>query len=195
VDAGIDLVGNEGIEIAFSATYVDEDVTETDPVTVLWDFGDGITATDVLTPTHAYGDNGIFAVTVTITDSQGSVGTDALQVTVGNLAPAVDPMPNRITAIDTLIAIPLSFSDPGWLDTHQVDVDWGDGDTDTINLPAGVLTTELTHTYHAITDYIVQVTVRRAGRHVVHHIGVGRILSHPDAAGIKVNQPREQMGG
>ena len=92
---GADLTGSEGYPVYFTATYTDEDITGTDPVTILWDFGDGSTATDTLTPTHTYGDNGIFDVTLTITDSLGSVGSDTLEVSVGNIAPAVDPVPSR----------------------------------------------------------------------------------------------------
>jgi PKD repeat protein len=160
VDLGGDLTGSEGYEIAFTATYTDEDITATDPVTILWNFGDGSTASDTLTPTHTYGDNGVYGVSLTITDSLGSVGVDAILVTVGNLAPAVDPISNSTALIETLISAPLTFSDPGWLDTHQVDVDWGDGDTDTINLLAGVYTVDLTHTYLSAGDYTVQVIVR-----------------------------------
>ncbi len=160
VDAGTDLIGNEGYEVYFTAAYTDEDITSTDPVTILWDFGDGITVTDTLTPTHIYGDNGTFDVTVTITNSLGSAGSDALVVTVGNLAPVVDPISNHTAVVETLVTIPVTFSDPGWLDTHQVEVDWGDGDTDTINLLAGVYTVDLTHTYLSVGDYTVQVIVR-----------------------------------
>jgi len=85
VDLGADLIGNEGYEVNFYATYTDEDITATDPVSILWDFGDGSTATDTLTPTHTYGDNGIFDVTLTVTDSLGSVGSDTLVITVGTV--------------------------------------------------------------------------------------------------------------
>jgi hypothetical protein len=159
VDLGADLTGSEGYEVYFYATYTDEDITGTDPVSILWDFGDGSTATDTLTPTHIYGDNGSYAVSVTITDSLGSVGYDVLFVSVANLAPAADGIASRTALIDTLVTIPLTFSDPGWLDTHQVEVDWGDGDTDTIPLLAGVFTVDLEHTYLVAGDYTVQVKV------------------------------------
>jgi PKD repeat protein len=160
VNAGADLVGNEGYEIYFTAVYTDTDVTAADPVSILWDFGDGFTATGTLTPTHTYGDNGTFGVTVTITDSLGLAGSDTLEVSVSNLSPTLDPIANRTVLIETLVTIPITFSEPGWLDTHQVDVDWGDGDSDTINLLAGVLTANLTHTYLTPADYTVQVIVR-----------------------------------
>ena len=50
VDAGLDLLAYEGDAVAFTATYTDEDITENDPVTILWDFGDGATASDTLAP-------------------------------------------------------------------------------------------------------------------------------------------------
>ena len=160
VDAGLDLLAYEGDAVAFTATYTDEDITENDPVTILWDFGDGATASDTLAPTHAYGDDGVYEVTLTITDSLGSVGIDTLEVVVSNVAPAAAPIPSRTLLIETPLTVTLTFTDPGWLDTHQVVVDWGDGDTDTLNLLAGVLTTDLTHTYLTAADYVVLVTIQ-----------------------------------
>jgi len=160
VTLGADLIGNEGYAVYFTATYTDEDITAADPVSILWDFGDGSTATDTLIPTHTYGDNGIFDVTLTITDSLGSVGSDTLEISVGNIAPLVDPVENVTLLVDIPLTVPLTFSDPGWLDTHQVDVDWGDGDTDTINLLAGVLAIDLNHTYLTPGVYTVVVEVQ-----------------------------------
>jgi len=58
------------------------------PLTYLWDFGDGKTSTGA-NPTHTYLSLGTFSVTLTVTDSSGASGTDSLTITVGNLPPTV----------------------------------------------------------------------------------------------------------
>jgi len=52
------------------------------PLTYLWNFGDGNTSTDP-DPTHTYLDFGTF----TVTDSLGASGTDTVTITIGNLSP------------------------------------------------------------------------------------------------------------
>ena len=69
-----------GQMIQFQATASDPDG---DPLTVAWDFGDGVTdTTNSLTVSHAYATAGTFTVTVTANDGRGGSGSATLQVNV-----------------------------------------------------------------------------------------------------------------
>ena len=72
-DATIDQpIGNvtiaAGESVFFAGSASDPDG---DPVTVLWDFGDGITSTSLNPGNHTYSSEGAFTVTLTATDSHG----------------------------------------------------------------------------------------------------------------------------
>jgi hypothetical protein len=73
------------------------DASDDDPMTYLWDFGDGSSATGS-GPTHAYSSPGVRTVTLTVTDSEGAVGTASLQIDVRAPAPAA-PGPQLSAAI------------------------------------------------------------------------------------------------
>ena len=57
-----------GESVFFAGSVSDPDG---DPVTVLWDFGDGMTSTNLNPGNHTYSDAGVFIVTLTATDDQG----------------------------------------------------------------------------------------------------------------------------
>jgi subtilisin family serine protease/PKD repeat protein len=59
-----------------------------DPLTYLWNFGDGGTGTGV-SPTHLYAATGVFTVTLTVSDGSTASTPAATTVTITNLAPAV----------------------------------------------------------------------------------------------------------
>ena len=89
-------------------------------------------------------DNATYSVGLTITDSNGGSGIAApFGITVANVAPgAVTLTPSAATLNegDTTFTLSGTFTDPGVLDTHIVDINWGDGSTHTVlNLAANVL--------------------------------------------------------
>jgi hypothetical protein len=95
---------------------------------VVWSLSDGSAAFDTLNPAHAYGDNGVYTVTLTATDDDGGVGSDTLRVTVHNVAPAVDAWATPTVALPRQpVAFASTVTDPGWLDTHTITWDYGDG--------------------------------------------------------------------
>jgi VCBS repeat-containing protein len=128
VDAGADQTVNEGSTVAFSLTASDAD---DDPLSYLWDFGDGATANDAA-PTHVYADNGSYSVTLTVSDGQGGVTSDSLAVTVQNVAPTLTL--SGVTTINEASAysLILSASDPGADTIANWTINWGDGSVETI---------------------------------------------------------------
>ena len=150
VDAGVDLIADEGDVVLFAGSYFDPGILDTHIFD--WDFGDGNSATGTLTPSHIYGDNGIYTVTLTVTDDDGGIGTDTLEVIVNNVAPSVDAGVDLEVNEGSELAFEGSFFDPGFLDTHTFDWDFGDG-----NFADGTLTP--THAFADNGIYTVTLTV------------------------------------
>lgn len=164
--------------VSLDGSFTDGSPTDTHSVDVDW--GDGSMhsttslAAGVLTfsgLTHQYlnnkAANADYTVTVTVTDSNASATTATTMVGVTNVAPSglsLTPTPASVSEND-FVSLDGSFTDPGTLDTHDVDVDWGDGSThSSTSLAAGVLTfSGLTHQYldnqPANAHYTVTVTV------------------------------------
>ncbi|MFA5056089.1 MAG: PKD domain-containing protein [Dehalococcoidia bacterium] len=143
---------DEGSPITFNgSTSYDPDGTI---VSYELDFGDGSSTGTGPAPTHAYGDNGTYTVTLTVTDNNGATGTVATTTTIANVAPAVNAGPDVASVlIGSSVRFNGSFTDPGWLDTHTIAWDFGDG-TSTVT---GTLTPS--HTYSSDGGYTVTLTV------------------------------------
>jgi uncharacterized repeat protein (TIGR01451 family) len=120
--------------------------------TIHWDFGDGFTASGMLTPTHTYGDDGLFTVTLVITDTLGIVGNTSLQIVVDNVAPMVNAGTDGAAQTGAPFAFKGSFTDPGWLDTHTILWDFGDGSQASSTLAPN-------HTFTEAGTYIVTLSV------------------------------------
>jgi len=149
VEAGNGQTVNEGTAVVFNGTATDPDG---DSFSLLWDFGDGGAAAGTLTPSHTFGDNGVYNVTLTATDTRSLVGMDSVLITVNNVAPTVNAGADITTVPNTATAFSGSFTDPGALDSHTIQWDFGDGQT-----AAGTLTPS--HSYTAPGEYIVTLTV------------------------------------
>ena len=132
VDAGPDQEAGEGQPVSFTGSFVDPGLLASPQAgeSILWDFGDGVTASGVLTPTHSFGNNGNFTVTLTVTDTYGGAGYDSLQVSTTNTPPAIEALPDRIAISGQPITITGFITDPGWLDTHTLTIEWSSGVTE-----------------------------------------------------------------
>jgi PKD repeat protein len=150
VEAGPDQAADQGQPLAFAGAFVDPGVADTH--TVNWDFGDGDTAFGTLNPLHAFAVPGSHVVRLTVRDDDGGEGSDTLTVTIANVAPTVEAGPDRVASPGVPVRFAGSFTDPGWLDTHEILWDFGDGSTAT-----GTLTPE--HVYTALGIYVVTLTV------------------------------------
>jgi PKD repeat protein len=166
VDAGPDQTADEGDTVSFSGSFTDPGA---DTHTIEWDFGDGETDSGTLTPTHEYGDNGAYTVTLTVTDDDGGVGVDTLVVTVSNVAPTVtltsdQPNPQFVLPSVHEISFNAGFTDPGWLDTHTVSWDFGDGPaepgtvTEENDKPDSSGSSTASHSYLSAGTYTVTAT-------------------------------------
>lgn len=127
----------EGKDILFEASVYDPGIFDT--FTYDWDLGDGTVVLDAPSSiVHAYGDNGIYNVVLTVTDDDGGVGVD-------------DTPPLETYNVDpeiTTFWVPLciffeggspcelggEFRDPGWLDTHEAQFDWGEGTVEDVGV-------------------------------------------------------------
>ena len=139
---------NEGDTVQFTDLS-----TDSDGVIVAWNwvFSDGGTSTDQ-NPTHSYLEDGEYTVDLTVTDDDGATDSTYRKVVVMNVAPTVDAGPDQTVRIDSLVDFLGSFTDPGVLDTHTIEWEFGDGTTD-----SGSLSTS--HTYTASGTYVVKLTV------------------------------------
>ena len=83
-------------------------------------------------PTVTAFDN--YPVSWTITDDDTGSDNDSGTVRVNNVPPSALSLTLARDSIDEgeLGAVRGTFTDPGTLDTHSVDIDWGDGSTHTV---------------------------------------------------------------
>ena len=154
-----------GQSVTFVATATDPDG---DPVTVLWDFGDGTSSTALAPPAHAYNTAGTYHVTLTATDSHGLADptpatlTVTVQAVAANLAPAgviSAPAANATITAGQSVSFTGTASDPNG-DAVTVRWTFGDCATSTALSPgahvyaaAGTYTAKLVATdVHGLAD-------------------------------------------
>jgi len=92
--------------VQFDGTKSEE--PEGQPMSFLWDFGDGTPTSSSVTPGHTYTQKGIFGVTLTVTDSSNQPNTTTLDITVGNTPPVVTiltPTPGTTFSGATLLQL------------------------------------------------------------------------------------------
>ena len=121
-------------------------------LTYTWDFGDNSDIVEGETVNHQFADNGTYTVTLTVANDTGETTQETLTVNVENAAPVVNAGDNQITLEGTTVNFNGNFSDPGILDTHTIEWDFGDG-----NIATGIL--EPTHTYSEQGTYTVTLTI------------------------------------
>jgi len=105
-----------------------------DPLTYLWDFGDGATATEQ-DPSHSYTAAGVYTVVLTVTDPTGASAADTTSVAIDegsvNVPPVADAGSDRTVLVrqETTFDGSASYDPDGTLVSFQWD--FGDGAADT----------------------------------------------------------------
>jgi PKD repeat protein len=125
------------------------DLSEGNPTSWAWNFGDGATSMQ-RNPTHVYNGVGNYTASLTVTNAFGEVSTKTVTIAVEPLAadftgaPTSGPAPLATTFTDTSTGDPKTWS---W--------NFGDGTTSTARNPS--------HTYTSPGTYTVTLTVTDAG--------------------------------
>ncbi|SHL12754.1 gliding motility-associated C-terminal domain-containing protein [Chitinophaga jiangningensis] len=124
------------------------------PLTYLWDFGDGTTSTDV-NPQHTYAVAGTYTVTLTATSAEGCNAVASTVLTVAKNPDIVvdfDVVPTSSCITGNLIQYnSTTIVTPG-ITINEYLWDFGDGNTSTLQTPS--------HSYAAVGRYTVTLTVQ-----------------------------------
>ncbi|HXW09689.1 MAG TPA: tandem-95 repeat protein [Steroidobacteraceae bacterium] len=179
VEAGTGTTIFEGDEFSLSgASFNDKGTLDTHTASVNW--GDGTTSAGTVTETpfgppgstagmsgtaaasHFYGDDsgaGQFTVTLTVTDDDDESGADTVLVKVLNVAPEVTAGADVEAFEGDTVMVSATFTDPGFLDTHTAEIDWGDGMVTMGAVDAATKTVTGAHVYADNGPYLVTLTV------------------------------------
>ena len=170
---------NESDGVTLNGIFIDPTIGDIHTVRINW--GDGgpntvitlVSGLRAFETTYPYPDDvptatpsDVNVIQVTVEDSAAGVGASATgasatNVTVNNVAPTVGALSAIIDPIEvgTLVNASAFFTDPGTLDTHTAEFDWGDTTTSTgvVNPTTGEVTGD--HTYGTPGVYTVTLTV------------------------------------
>jgi PKD repeat protein/methionine-rich copper-binding protein CopC len=169
------MIDENGVA-TLTLTFDDAGSLDTHQVAINWGDGTPIQTLAVtpggsrtFTTTHQYLDDNaadLYAITVNVIDDDGGTsGPVATSVTVKNVAPSnVQLDPVTMINEDQTATLNLTFDDPGTLDTHTVEIDWGDGSAvETLAVgAAGIRALSATHQYlddNAADSYTISVRV------------------------------------
>ncbi len=141
-------------------TFDDPGTLDTHTVEIDW--GDGSTTTVNLAGgerfvgvSHQYLDDSptntpqdLYTISVKVTDNEGASTTGQTTVLVKNVAPSnLQFAPVAMIDENNFAQLELTFDDPGTLDTYTVEIDWGDGNSTTVNLAGGERFIGISHRY------------------------------------------------
>jgi PKD repeat protein len=169
VDAGPDGFINEGdiFTSTGSLTGLGDNL-----YTATVDYGDGsgpqplsLSSDYLFDLSHQYLEDGIYTVVVTIFKDGAALMSDSALVSVYNVAPIITSLSQsssntgHCNANAKAISLLGDFTDPGVLDSHVVLIQWGDGQTTTVDLPAGIYQVRGNHTYASAGVYTITLTV------------------------------------
>jgi PKD repeat protein len=144
----IDSTLTEGTPAQLSASAT---ISGNQLLTYNWTLGDGTTTTGQ-TIQHTYKDNGTYTVTLAVNSNNGPTATTQRTLTITNLAPTVNIGSDQTSNEGQSTTFNGTYTDPGILDTHTLQWNFGDGTTQTGTLIP-------THIYADNGIYTVTLTV------------------------------------
>jgi hypothetical protein len=167
---------NEGDSISLTGSFTDPGVLDTHTVVINWGDNSPNTtlhlAAGVLTfsaGSHQYLNNlpgnAAYAITATVTDKDNGSGVGATSVVVNNVAPIAQitgfTQPNPLFILQgDVLTFSGAFSDPGVLDSHTVNWNFGDLGSSSVSFgPGGSAGFTANHAYAAPGTYTVTLTV------------------------------------
>lgn len=150
-----------------------------EPLSLVWDLGDGTKGTGPLPKWHVYTDDGTYTITVIATNSSGLSTTDSTLVSVSNERPRiVGNSESQVLLVGDYYADSVSFIDHG-ADSWTATINYGDSSVDTMALAGKSFT--LRHRYVVPGTYWVVVSVTDddggEGRDTIRNV----VLSPQDA--------------
>ena len=153
--------------VAISGAFSDPDDAGAHTVGIEWEPGfvqnlDVAAGETSFNAGYTYTTPGDYTVTVTVTDELDASDTKTFIVHVGdeaNTAPTLHTLNDKSVPANTLLSLSGAFDDPNAADTHTVSITWAPGVDQLIDLAAGVTSFNASHTYAALGDYTVTVTV------------------------------------
>jgi len=146
-DAGPDQTVDEADLVTLNGSFTDPNVDDTH--TFLWHLEsstNGQAVPDATTQSLSFTaiDDGVYTFSFTVTDNHGAQGSDTVVVTAENVPPvaSIDSITDE-TGAEIGVDVPValvgleidlagSFTDVGTVDTHTAEINWGDGNTDTV---------------------------------------------------------------
>ena len=158
---------NEGALASFSASGSSD--PDGGALEFSWEFGDGSTlafdAGEIVQ--HAYvdgdADGSPYTVTLRVRDASGDITVASASVIVHNVAPVLQPIAggSAVEGEPFALATAVVFDDGGAIDgPWTIDIDWGDGATESIVRSATGPFAAPTHVYAATGTYTISITVR-----------------------------------
>lgn len=97
-------------------------------------------------------------VTITAEDDDGGINQTVFDLTVRNVPPTVSATGDEINESESA-TVTGTFSDPGTVDTHTAEIDWGDGTVEAIEVDQTNRSLTASHVYGDDGNYSVNVTV------------------------------------
>ena len=160
---------DENGDVTVTGSLTDVGTLDTHTVQIVWGDGQSSPATvtqgvggATFTATHRYLDdnptgtlNDSYTISVTATDDDGGVSAAATQtITVTNVIPVVTAVNLSQTTIDENgdVTVTGSLTDVGTLDTHTVQIVWGDGQSSPATVTQGVGGATFTATHRYLDD-------------------------------------------
>jgi parallel beta-helix repeat protein len=164
-DADIDHMGDEPSAFNFTGSHTDPGTLDTHIYE--WDFDyNGITfdfVTAGVNVSNSWADDFNGTVALRVTDDDGGWHIDTCTVTVNNVAPTITTLelPIDPVQLNTAIELTSNFTDPGTLDTHNVTIEWGDGNTSSATITGvdGTYTATASWTYGQTGVYTITITI------------------------------------